>query len=129
MDDFPDSPLALHIQSAWRIRSGDTIIVGSDDYNYPSGDDPYRGHKDTELDTPGGNKRDELMASLLDMVGSGLRVESAMADAAGGFHLTLSNGFVLETFPISTVPHEYWRLIRVSDTSDHFVVTKEGIED
>jgi hypothetical protein len=120
---------SLHLQCAWRICGPTGILVGSSDYNYCSGPDPFDTTDDWKRDVAGASRRDQQIRSWL--VGAPYIVERVRADVYAGFSMELAGGFVLDVFPDDSLDGEYsehWRLLRPADPSPHFVVSGNGID-
>jgi hypothetical protein len=103
----------LGVECSWRIRRGDTIIVGSEDYS-ERGDDNT--DESWNVDMPIGHLQDEQLVDLMGgelkagsviNTGADLIVEFVEADKQGGFRLGLSEAYVLEVFPASVRQMEW----------------------
>lgn len=120
---------ALHVQCPWRISGPAGVVVGARDLyvsTNPSAEDHYPG------DRPGTALADELLRGWFEELSDApIVVRDSSADRCGGFVLSLSASYALETFPdaASRRPDEekQWRLF--SRTEDwQIVVRSDGIE-
>lgn len=119
---------ALHIQCTWRIVGPQGIIVGSGDLYYPAGD-PRVVDENFDWAEAESTQRDQRVAGLLaGWSGSQPVVESVESDDVGSIRIALTQGFIIEVFPDSSLETEMWRLL-TRGSLDHFVVTGRGIED
>jgi hypothetical protein len=106
---------ALHIQCAWRLTKGDTIVAGvADDVAAEDESSAWGGY----------------LEAINRSVSEEPSVEKVEAVLAGGFALALVNGFKIEVFPTRGAPTEeweFWRLLRPAWPGPHFVVTSLGV--
>ena len=125
--DAADREIALHVQCAWRLCSGDTILVTRIDYWRPASADIE--YKDDEDDV-GTRLRDVQNEKVRELLGDGTRASSVSGDVYGGFVLAFENGWALHCFadasPTSHDFEEYWRLFVRGDRSRHVVVGSNG---
>jgi hypothetical protein len=84
---------ALHVQCAWDLRRGDTILVGSE--------------------------AESLAPFVASLPAS---VQLVKVDGAGRLELVLDNGLVLDVHADSASDDEQWRLLRPGTDIPHFVV-------
>jgi hypothetical protein len=137
-DVHEDAPIyTLGIECPWRVRTGDVIIVGSEDYFQKAEDNK---DESWEAGTPTGHLQNQKLAELLGELqpggsitntGQGLRVESVEADAFGGFRIGFGETCALEVFPASAGQME-WILIPPGGGSlilMHGVVTRLAKKD
>ena len=121
---------ALHVECPWRLRTEETMIVGSQDLLVPADDDVDLGDYDWDEHE---SRRDRIMGALFPADGSDCpRVLAVEGDALGGARITLDNGMTLEIWPADTDTNEcaeHWRFFRNTDESPHFVVTTAGVVD
>jgi hypothetical protein len=123
------SEYALHVQCAWRICHQGHIIAGSHDRLYPPGEDFYANIEDFDWDTPGGNRLDRRVDSLLEeKSGAPLEILGLQADNMGGVYFRLSDGYSLEIFPDDSLPIEHWRFFQPYTNKEHFIATGHGVE-
>jgi hypothetical protein len=119
---------ALHVQCAWRILGPKGIFVGSRDVYTPASS--YKGNLDQhEWDRPGANRRDELVAELLqEHAISPLVVERIRGSGVGDLRIVFSDGYRLEVFPDSSNDAEQWRFFPTSGGREHLVATGARVE-
>lgn len=116
---------ALHVQCAWRIARGETVLVGSGDVYYP----PVSESADNFDWDRGPNLRDLRLSALFEETHDGFLVSWAKARNAGSFEIRFEQGLSLQVFPDDSVrEHEHWRLFVPDSDKPHFVVTSTGIE-
>lgn len=94
-DSSDGAELMLGIECPWRIRSGSTIVLGSDD---------QPGEADLRAALLGG-AHDHGQSSA--MPAGNLVVQSVVVDPVGGLTITLSQGQLLELFPASREQMEW----------------------
>lgn len=118
---------ALHIQSAWRIRHGNQVIVGSRDLYYPTEetDGPIEGF---DWDVQGANRRDRRIGELFQNETREFIVRQVEIGDAGAFTITFDDGYALDVFPDDSLSDEHWRMFKPSTEEPHFVVTGKGFE-
>jgi hypothetical protein len=115
----------LHVQCAWRITNGDTVVTGRRDVYYPAdGSDPRDDFDWEHLP----NMQGKAIEELLRRGNRDLIVQQIEVAKAGRIHLFLSDGFALDIMPDDSRPGEHWRLFVPSSEEKHFVVTGRGIE-
>jgi hypothetical protein len=117
--------LALHVQSAWRLRSGAAVVVGSYDLNFPSG--VYELCK-----VPAGfdwDKTPTRLDELIDDVQQRILpavVTDIIVGIAGSFTLIFGNSVSLDVFPNASVESEHWRLFAPGDDDREHLVHESG---
>ena len=110
----------LHVQCSWRISRRDRIVLGAMDFYYSP-----KHRSLTHWSKRGKNRFDKISRKLNRQFKSRpSRVLSGVADAFGGFSLSLSHQYRLELFPEdgSNGAHEHWRLFCPGTKQRHFVV-------
>lgn len=104
--------LSLHVQSQWRFRKDDTILLASEDIY-----EPYNqaAPKDWEYDIVG---RPDSESSLFDVLAKGfsMKMQGAIVTEYGisnmnDITIRFSNGVVFEQFVPASRKREQWRLI------------------
>lgn len=124
--DEPVASYALHMQCPWRITYEQKIVIGSADVYRPRLD--YTGDPDLfEWDVAGMNALDEQVNLHFHWNTMKWTVERMMADHYGGFTISFSNGYQLESFIHETSDTELWRLLMRTE-QQHFVVNGQGTE-
>lgn len=119
---------ALHVSCPWRLVGPAGLLVGSGDYWRPATPDT----PDEEFDrgAVGARLRDVRNAEVRALLGAGVEVLAAEADALGGLTLRLAGGLTLEVFPdASQAEHdelEFWRLFEPG--GPHVVVGSDGLD-
>jgi hypothetical protein len=119
---------ALHVSCPWRLVGPAGLLIGSGDYWRPATPDT----PDEEFDrgTVGARLRDMRNAEVRKLLGTGVEVLAAEADAVGGLELRLAGGLTLEVFPdASRAEHdelEFWRVFEPG--GPHLVVGSHGLD-
>lgn len=119
---------ALHVQCAWRIVQGESVIVGHRDMYCPPGDgtkspDAPPGFK---WDTPGSNRLDHRLKQLFQNPPGTLIVQRVEVGSAGALQIFFENEITLEIFPNDSFDEEHWRLFGTGRDDPHFVVEGKG---
>lgn len=119
---FAFGPYEIHIQTTWRIRNDQQILVGSADLFYPAIDplDPPDGW---QWDEPNANRADHLLDALLAQ--HEWFVERIEATNVGDLRIALSGAHVLEIIVNVSVVDECWRFL---DSEQQLVVTPVGLD-
>jgi hypothetical protein len=119
---------ALHVSCPWRLVSPVGLLGGSGDYWRPA--TPDTPHEEFDRGSVGSRLRDVRNVEVRELLGSGLEVLAADADALGGLTLQLAGGLSLEIFPdASSAEHddvEFWRVFEPGST--HIVVGSDGLD-
>ena len=113
---------SLHLQTHWRFRDGDTILLGSRDIYHPFSKDIDEDSWDySEANRP------DCESSVFDVVSrqvsAALRkqyVTSSSMTAYGDIRIEFSNGYIFEAFVPDSTKREEWRLIDTNKDT-HFV--------
>ena len=121
---------ALHIDCPWRLRRGETLLVGSQDrYAAARGLDPD--DPAVDVDSPGATRWDERMGEFrTEAERTEYVVEGVDADEVGGLAIRMRGPLLLEVFPAGTDrerPCEHWRFFETGSEARHFVVTAAGL--
>ena len=114
---------SLHIQCAWRIRSGDRILVGYRDV-FVTEDDTEGDKTATGSNRQPITRRDFLLESLINERADPLRVNRVDVDDLAGLSLLLDEGLVLEIFPDASgddAHSESWRFFE-QNSERHLVI-------
>ena len=103
---------SLHVQSQWRFRKDDTILLASGDIYEPYS---YAAPEDWEYDRVG---RPDSESSLFDVVAKGfsMKMQDAIVSECrlsktNDITIRFSNGVVFEQFAPDSRKREQWRLI------------------
>jgi hypothetical protein len=118
--------LALHVQSPWRLRAGESIVVGSYDLNFPRGVFELSGVPGDFDWSKGPNRLDELIehvrANLLPAEGI-----EVVVGAAGAFTVLFRGDLALDVFPNASGESEHWRLFAPGDSErEHLIHEAEA---
>ena len=113
---------SLHLQTHWRFRDGDTILLGSRDIYHPYSQDIDEDNWDyAETNRP------DCESSVFDVVSKQVSaalkkqyVTSSSMTAYGDIRIEFSNGYVFEAFVPDSTKTEEWRLID-TNSGDHIV--------
>ena len=113
---------SLHLQTHWRFRNGDTILLGSRDIYYPFSKDIDEDSWDySETNRP------DCESSVFDVVSKQVSaalkkqyVTCSTITPYGDIRIEFSNGYVFEAFVPDSTKKEEWRLID-NNTDEHFV--------
>ena len=113
---------SLHLQTQWRFRNGDTVLLGSRDIYTPFSEDVDTEDWDYSL-----IGRPDCDSSIFDVVSrqlaselKGHHVISSTMTPYGDILITFSNGYLLEVFIPTSAKEEEWRLIDCS-SGEHFI--------
>jgi hypothetical protein len=119
---------ALHVQCPWEIKEGGRGIVECRDVYLPR-DDGIADATEFNWDQLGANLRDQRLELLFQEHDSKpLAVERIRAGRDGVATITFSKGISLEMFVPTAAPREWWRLFQPGRSTEHFIVTPDGIE-
>jgi len=132
--DFRGQPrevgeFALHVQCAWRIVRGETVLVGHRDLYYPAG----AGTESREVpanfhwDVQGANRMDGRLKRLFQNPPEKLNVSGVEAGLAGALQIFFQNEMALEIFPNDSFDEEHWRLFRPYLDEPHFIVKGSSV--
>jgi hypothetical protein len=114
---------ALHVQCAWRIIRGDTVVVGSQDLYYPADYDASESiPEDFDWDRDA-NRRDSLLRALFEGDPMTFAVRRVDLGPGGACRIEFDGGICLELFPSDSLAHEHWRMFATEDGGSQFVVT------
>jgi hypothetical protein len=116
---------ALHVQCAWRIRSGDSVTVGSRDLYFSKEDSEDDQSFDWQVQ--GASKLDQRITELFENGTREFFVSNVQVGNAGSFTIVLESNFAMEVFPYESSAKEHWRFFRPYSDEAHFVVSGKGI--
>ena len=118
----------LHVTCPWRLVGPAGLLVGSSDSWRPAA--PDTPDEEFGRGAMGARLRDVRNAEVRDLLGAGVEVVAAEADAVGGLVVRLAGGLRLEVFPdASHAEHdelEFWRLFEPG--GPHVVVGSDGLD-
>jgi hypothetical protein len=125
--DVEVGEFALHIQCAWRIRTGNRTTVGRQDLYYPEDliDERQEIPADFDWDQQP-NRCGRLLRSFFKDGKRELVVKRVEHGAAGSLCIELEQESFLEVFPDNSLPGEYWRLFNPGNDHSHVVMTGAG---
>ena len=116
---------ALHVQCSWRIRRGNSVIVGSHDLYHPA--DEMSDAREFDWQVLGTTRRDKRIADLFENETRQFVVTKVEVREAASFTLFLEDGYAIDVFPDDSLSHEHWRIFRPYRDEPHFVVSGRGI--
>jgi len=121
------SEYALHVQCPWRLQRSGSLVVGYRDMRDPPAGVSFDGWDPDEAKVTG---RDELLGAFFAEREAQPRViVEVEASDVGDVRITFDDGSVLVIFPDSTaIDDEYWRLLRLGNDGEHYVVGGNGFE-
>lgn len=120
---------ALHIQSAFRICSGEKVLTADLDMFEPTKEIEEAPSFDWETydwDVQGFNLFDKWTGEWKKN-GQEVKVETVKVGDFGDLTIQFSNGMFLEVF-MNGSASEYWRFFERNSDAEHLVVTADGIE-
>lgn len=118
---------SLHVQCSWRLSNCNKIIVAYRDVYMPSSQCNEEDEFNWEIQ--GMNFFDEKAEEINNNLKSSLFVKQISADYLGGVRIKFENDYELELFPDeSNGDDEFWRFITNIHTSNHMVVSGNGVE-
>jgi hypothetical protein len=121
---------SLHLQCAFRIRSGERILTTNPEMYYPARHVVERPDYDPDnfdWDVQGDNRYDEWVRSLDPEFTDGVKVVDAKVNSIGDLTVRCDQDFIIEVF-MNWVEEECWRFFRFGDDFGHLVVTGRGLE-
>jgi hypothetical protein len=112
---------ALHVQCPWRIRLGNSIVVGRGDLFCTPEEttEPIP----ADFDWQKGNRFDRIALGLFQNESHQFTVQAVEAGEAGSLAIVLEEGYQLEIFPHDSEANEYWRFFKPQTEEPHFVVS------
>lgn len=117
---------ALHVQCAWRIRKGDSVIVGSRDLYSPA--QKVDGDPNFDWQVLGASKRDRRILELFENGAREYLVSSVDVWDAGSFSVVLQHEYTVDIFPDDSSSEEYWRLLKPYADAPHCIVSNTDIK-
>lgn len=118
---------ALHVHCSWRLIKGNKILLASRDIYVPDSRSSTQ-NDDFDWSVVGNSGFDERTKQLFEQQDVRAVIQEIRSDNFGGAVLMLSNGVSIDIFPDQSGQTEFWRLFRPGDSSEHFVVTSNGVE-
>jgi hypothetical protein len=117
---------ALHVQSPWRIRLGNSIVVGRGDIFCT----PEETNEPTpaDFDWERGNRFDRIAQEFFQNESRQFTVQTVEAGEAGSLVIALEEGYNLEIFPHDSEGDEHWRFLKPQTEEPHFVVTGKALQ-
>jgi hypothetical protein len=117
---------ALHVQCPWRIRLGDSIVVGRGDiFRTP---EETNEPTPTDFDWQKGNRFDRVVIELFQNESRQFTVQVVEAGEAGGLSIVLEGEYKLEIFPHDSESDEHWRFFKPYTEEPHFIVSGETLQ-
>lgn len=121
---------ALHLQTAFRVKLGDEIVLGNLDIFEPTQsllDSPSFDWDTYQWDAQGLNRYDEWGKKFKKEYGDSATVSSALINSWGDITLIFSNEITMDVMISGTVG-ECWRFFQRHSNDNHLVVTARGID-
>lgn len=117
---------ALHVQCPWRIRLGNSILVGRGDIFCT----PEETNEPTpaDFDWQKGNRFDRVVPELFQNESRQFTVQAVEAGEAGSLAIGLEGGYKLEIFPHDSESDEHWRFFKPHTEEPHFVVSGKTLQ-
>jgi hypothetical protein len=117
---------ALHVQCAWRITFGDSVLTGRDDIfcTPEESDEPTPSNFNWQK----GNRFDRIVQQLFFDGVRQFTVQAVDVGNAGRIVIRLEDSYTLEIFPQGSESAEHWRLFKPHTEEPHFVVTGKGLQ-
>lgn len=125
-----DSEYALHLQTAFRIRTDEKILIANLDMFEPTEtleNSPSFDWDTFDWDVQGFNRYDEWVKQFKKENGEQLTVQKVTVSNFGDLSIELNQNVVIEVF-LNTSAEECWRFFERNSKNDHLVVTGQGIE-
>lgn len=129
---IPEKPsrYALHIQTAFRFKCGNKIILGQADIFQPNARDfsnPDFDWSSYDYDISGNNHFDELSPQFSFGNDKGFVVKSVSVNNIGDLSITFQNNYKLEVFTDVFGPVECWRFFDFSADAGDIAVSNSGL--
>jgi hypothetical protein len=118
---------ALHVQCAWRITSGDSIVTGRGDIfcTPEETDEPTP----SDFDWQKGNRFDKIVQQLFRNETRQFMVQDVAVGEAGSLAIRLEHGYQLEVFPQDSESGEHWRFFKPFVQGEpHLVVSGRSLK-
>lgn len=123
---------ALHLQTPFRLRFGDRVIIGESDIYQPlseNADDPDFDWDLFDYDIIDNNHFDEFTNQFNNDADRGFIVKDICVKITGDLKIRFENSFFLEVFINMGTNDECWRFFTSGDLNSHLVVSADGIMD
>jgi hypothetical protein len=114
---------ALHVQCAWRIMRGATVVVGSDDIGYDARGTATAAVADSNQRS---TWRDARVAKLVSH--EALRVTTVDISDVAFARFELNHTYALQLLPMTSIVGERWRLLRNIEPTKHWIVSDSGLD-
>ena len=121
-----DFQFALHVQCAWRFVRNERVWVGSRDLYHPAALSENESVPDGFDWGRDANRRDALVASLLEHHRRNLRVKHVQLELAGRLTIAFERDLYLEVFPDDAFAGEHWRIFAFEEGGVSFVQRGDG---
>ncbi|MGI5897407.1 MAG: hypothetical protein ACOX6U_10745 [Oscillospiraceae bacterium] len=125
-----DSEYALHLQTAFRIRTNEKILIANLDMFEPTEtlkNSPSFDWDTFDWDVQGFNRYDEWVKQFKKENEGRLTIQKVTVSNFGDLLIELSQNVFIEVFQ-NTAAEECWRFFERNSKNDHLVVTGQGIE-
>ena len=111
---------ALHIQTSWRMISGDRIILGVDDFYISQNGVTYQ---EFEENCGYGKSMFDLNSARVNEYLSKMRINVLRIEGNDHGDLTIyfENGYLLEVFVSNSSYDESWRFFEIGKEQAHFI--------
>lgn len=118
---------ALHVQCPWRIRLGNSIVVGRGDiFCIP---EETSEPTPADFDWQKGNRFDRVVLELFQNESLQFTVRAVESGEAGSLAIELEDGYQLEIFPHDSERDEHWRFFKPHTEEPHFVVSGKTLRE
>lgn len=125
-----NSEYSLHLQTAFRIRNNEKVLVANSDMFEPTEtlqSSPSFDWETFNWDVQGFNRYDEWVKQFKKEFDEPITVQTINVNNFGDLTIELSQNIVIEVF-INATTEECWRFFERTSKDDHLVVTGQGIE-
>ena len=114
----------IHIQTSWRFIKDEKIILAFSDFYNPKDDISYEVFQENQF---GNSQFDSRSNEINELINSTeIKIVNIIANDFGDITIYFDNKFRLEVFVDVSGVEESWRLFKIGDDSEHFVVFDEG---
>lgn len=125
-----DAQYALHLQTAFRIRSKNQILIANLDMFEPANsieNNPSFDWNTFNWDVQGLNRYDEWTNQFKKEYGESLWVRNVNVNSFGDLTIVMDQDIVIEVFANAST-EECWRFFKRNAEEEHLVVTGQGVE-